>query len=189
MEKTVAGYLRGDNEATDALIAYTKRYFETAINLKRCFSDDREDIIQECWIYALKMIPKWKPERGTFGTYLKLVVRKALYEWTDKADSAYDILVGDFDDVSEEKKESEVSSELDIRLSSRFRDVREIYTIRRVCVAIYLDEWDRRNLQIIREIGRATRLRQSRIKFLVDYAIVILRTWALKQNEETNLRA
>lgn len=181
----VKGYLTGEPAATASLVAYAGKYFKAAV--AACFKNrsDHEDIVQECWIYAIKMIPKWNPERGSFSTYLKWIVRKAFSKHAAHVEfESFEIPSGREACPTLLMVAPTQEPELDIELESRFRDQREVYTVRRVCMAVYLGEWERKNEQMIQEISRTTCLRHGRIRFLADYAIVLLRTWALKKDAE-----
>lgn len=138
-----------------------------------------DDIKQECWIDALKALKKWEPERGSLKNFLFTCFYNKGLKYTHYFGPKYNVI--NVDDVCEteigEAKDLRDYPELDVQVNSRLRGFVPEYILQRVCIALYLGIFERKRKTLISEIRKLSRLRVSRIVFLVDYSLVIIRRY------------
>lgn len=202
IEALVAGYKAGDQTATDALVVYIKKLIKQVLHTKKFpgYHDHLEDLEQECWIDALKNLPKWRPERGTLKNYFfqcfinraKLYLYRTLQvhrdglrvwhspafveEWCDNGGGQ----TREPPEVIDVAPASDIlPTELLVSIPSRFAGARESYVLRKVCTAVYLRVFDGTRGKIVADLRRITGLGAKRLKFLIDYSLVAIRLYGL----------
>lgn len=180
IKNNVLAYINGNSSAFDKIRGYLETIIHDAILFRRRFisPNNIDDFKQECWLEVIQRIHRWIPERGSLKSFLFkcLSNRIANYFYSSGSDRQY-IPVEDIEPYMDHMSANafEATDDLNIQVMSRFCGALEIYIIRRIAVALYLQLFDRQKDRIIRDLremsGRPTR----DISFMVDYALVTLR--------------
>lgn len=172
-------YLRGDMRAFSKLSPYVDKIIYRVIR-SRALSSSREsceDIRQECWIEAIKNLPRWDPDRGTLKNFLFACFSNRALTYIHRNSDKYSSVP--IEDVPEgDLGESTISSspgDLNFFLNSRMRNFCTDYILRRICVAIYIGVFDRFRKRIFNELKELTGLSTNKLYFLFDYSLVTIR--------------
>lgn len=189
VESTVARYLSGDKTAFAEIYGYLLPVINQVIHTKRYpgYIDHVEDITQECWMDAIKNLQNWSPERGTLKNFMfKCFANRTMVYLHKMNVSVSSVPIEDVEQTLPAEPKMD-SSDLDISLSIRFSGDKERYVVGRVCVAVFLHVFDGCRNKLLRELRYMTGLSLRRIRFLIDYALVIVRKYSLEVECRTDI--
>ena len=187
IEKNVKEWIAGDQQAflrlhhtIDSIInqvIYTKKY--------NGYFQHFEDLKQECWIDTIRILPNWDPTRGSLKNYLfKCYCNRILSYLHKKCQTQGYEDIEEMTDLLTTEDVRQLPSELEIKLYSRFDSAVDVYVIDKVCCSIYLRIFNLYRNQIIKEIREITGLKLKRVRFLIDYSIVLMRKKYINQLED-----
>lgn len=183
LETAVKAYLAGNEHAFNTVLyPYIDKIITQMLRKKHYpgYQSHMDDIRQECWAGAMKNLRLWDPARGTLKNYLfKCFANRAMIYLHRVGSTRVHVPLEDIADSHSGTPIDVFEQDLNIRIPSRFTDEREVCIIRRVAVAVFLRVFDGRRNRLVRELREWTGYSLCRVKFLVEYALLIVRRYCL----------
>lgn len=179
IENCVTRYLDGDNTAFSAIKDYLSPVLTRVINSKKLLRTHSavEDIEQECWIDLIENLHTWNPKKGNLKGYVyRCFSNRAIdYVYKENRYKTNSVSVEEHPIELKNNHQLHIQEDLLIKLRSRFSSPKQQYIIQKVCLAVFLKIFDFQKNRIISEIKEVTHWPNSRVRFYVDYTLVLIR--------------
>lgn len=178
VELLVNKYLAGDNSAFTDLKNYLQPVVFSVIFNKKYPGHTQyiEDLEQECWLEVIKSLPGWQPQRGPLKYYLfRCLANRAMKYLNFMKSTRQFVQLEEVQNILSAELKEEVRQDLDISLKTRFKSERVSYIVKEVCIAVYLKTFDSERYRITSYLQQVTGLNKRQVKFLINYALVIIR--------------
>lgn len=195
LQQIVKSYLTGDQKSFVILVRYFEPVIRNVIFTKKYPGayENSEDVRQECLIELYKSIPKWDPTRGTLKNFMFKCFSNRAMQYLHRT-SQFSSNAVSLDEIPNDilmQEDLPKEQDLDISIFIRFNNEREKYIFRIVCTAVYFRYFDEMRGRIVEYLRELTGYKQHRIRFLIDYSLVVLRMhyWRNYEPKEFRLRA
>ncbi len=189
-EEIVKAYLAGDNSKFTELRVIIQPIIKYIVQAKssRVSREDRQDLIQECWLKVIKNLSKWNPERGTLKNFLfACFSNRMICIFRAKHNSVWNLQQQhDLDHIPAEEQAADI--DLNIEIETRFTEPAEIYILQNVGTAMYLRTYDTHRARMHREFYKMTGFPRERVSFLMDYAVCQVRKFCLEHEWKTEIQ-
>lgn len=191
IEEIVQSYLQGNQNKFKEIHEYLLPVINQVLHTKKYpgYLEHIEDIKQECWLDAVKNLPLWDPARGTLKNFMFKCFANRTLVYLHRVESTRTFVqIEELAEVLPAQNVNVFVDELDIELPTRFFSEKDQLIIRRVCITVYLRTFNSIRNKIIKDLRQWTGYSVARIRFLVDYALVLIRKHCLENGwriEET----
>lgn len=180
-------YLSGDQASFDGIKNILEPLIHSLVKNKKRFltPEKEEDLIQECWVEVLLKLDRWDPARGPLRGFFYRCLQNCVLGYFRKSIPQSKIIYTDqFEDhLTCEIDEILPEDHLDITIQTRIKGYLANHILQRVALAIYLKCFDEYRSKLIQQISKQSKVSKFKIRFLVDYCVVLVRMHIVNQQE------
>lgn len=179
MAPIVAAYLKGEQSHFATIQQYLRPIVFAVLYSRRFrFNHNlQDDLEQECWIAVLQKLTYWDATRGSLKCFMYTCLTNRITSYFRNKDNDQHYLpVGNIEwYLANQEAKAIQPQELVLQLKTRLSGFIVNYVIRRVAIAIYLEVFDQQRNQLIQALGKMAGMPQPQMRFLVDYAVVVIK--------------